>query len=1040
MENPLEPAATGQESSLAGFCGRLIEACWLVAAGVLPLLMDPLAVHRFQPIKMGVLNSLGLISMMALAVRLADGKFRRNAPIPAWLAATLVLVVSFIASTALSVTVEDSLWGGDPFLQGSFGLFCQLGLFVGVAVCLRRREQWDRLIAIMLAASLPLALVLIYQRFGWDPSSSEASVLQFNSFGGHPAFTAGTLLMMIPLCGWKFFSSLASTRGTGGVRPFAAVSFYGILLTIQIAAVIVSDKRGPFLGLLAAAAAAAVLHAVCGKRVRSALAAMILTAAAMLTLTALALWARENPTLRQLPVIERLAMIVPVGEGSGDGYRKNLWEKAPAILLGGGSKTVPDRETDPWSRIRLLVGYGPESLPAFLPQFVFLGGPAGPDSAIESRFHNAFWDRFQNVGLLGLAATFALQTLVFSRGLRALRLHQSAANPRQLAGMALVLGCGMGLLLELLFGRGYFGLGFQVGFAGGLLAWPLLVVWRHPDPLPRLQIEDSWERPLGIALLSGLVAHWVDMAFLFPTANTAALNWVCAGALVALGRPRGESDAPAMLSAEVAETRSWLRPGLVNGILAGGITVALVHAFITYYFTDAQTTGAVLESTLTRLLHNKAPSHLILLLLLPAYLAANLLLLTSRQNAMKGAESSKTLAVSCIVSLGITAAWAAWKAGQIAALGPLPQSSTPLAVMIRQSAVLENLALGFFLIVVMIPFAVALLSGCRQPGSRRPRVAAPALLVAAVGTTLCAAAIRFTQVPVLLNEAVADYARGLGSMNLVPATAEFYQRAAGHAPRDLNSRIQGTKALIGVAEKSTDTQEYLGILRKAEAFLQSGLKHGDRNVLNYYHANVLMRQALEMPAGAERVSTAQRAHAAYAAALRYAPNTEVAWFERSLVEKELLGDKAAADASLARADEIAETVDSVIFADQYAYQMQTTVSPALNPAYGKRGVEYYTRALKAPGGLPPAEQARLLIAKGTLLVNLRLPGDARECLLQATQAGETPELWRAHAILAELSLKARDLTAAGFHLDEAIRRAPDETRRNLQQFKARISR
>jgi hypothetical protein len=1028
------------ESALAALCGRLIEGCWLVAAGVLPLLMDPLAVHRFQPIKMGVLNSLGLISMVALAVRLADGGFRRHARIPAWLAAAMMLVLSFLASTALSVSVGDSLWGGDPFLQGSFALFCQLGLFAGVAVCLRDREQWDRLIAMMLSASLPLALFVIYQRFGWDPSSPGSSVLQFDSFGGHPAFTAGTLLMMIPLCGWKLFSTLGSARGTNRAWSLTAASFYGILLTVQVLAVIATGKRGPFLGLLAAAAAAAVLHAVCGNRVRSALAAVTLTAAAMLALTGLALLARENPKLRQMPVIERLAMIVPVGGGTGDGYRENLWKKAPAILLAGGTRTIPDHETDPWWRIRLVVGYGPESLPAFLPQFVFLDGPAGPDAAIESRFHNSFWDRFQTLGVFGLLATFGLQTLVFSRGLGALRLHESASGVRQLAGSALLVGCGLGLVLELLFGRGYFGLGFQVGFAGGLLAWPLIAVWRHPVGLAPLQTAEPWERSLGIVLLSGLTAHWVDMAFLFPTGNTSALSWVTAGALVALGRPRGDTGTQAMLSDSEAGSRSWLRPGIVNGILAGGIMAALIHAFITYYFTDARTTSAVLESTLTRLLHNKTPSHLILMLLLPAWLAANLLLLANSRSPLRGAQFRRTLTVSCIASLGISTGWAVWKASQIAALGPLPQASSPLSTMTRQAVILENLALGFFLLVVIIPVAVAVFSGCRQSGSRRPRAAIPAWLVATGGTALCMATIRFTQVPVLLNEAVADYARGLGSMNLVPATAEFYQRAAGHVPRDLNNRIQGAKALIGVAEKSTDTQEYLSILRRAENFLQAGLKHGDRNVLNYYHANVLMRQAFEMPAGAERESTARRARAAYAAALRYAPNTEVAWFEASLVERELLGDRAAADELLARADGIAETVDPVVFGDQYAYQMQTTASPALNPAYGKRGVEYYARALDAPGGLPAAEQARLRIAKGTLLVNLRQPAAARECLLEATRLAETPDLWRAHAMLAELSLKAGEHAAARLHLDEAIRRAPDRSKPGLQQLRALLSR
>jgi tetratricopeptide (TPR) repeat protein len=339
---------------------------------------------------------------------------------------------------------------------------------------------------------------------------------------------------------------------------------------------------------------------------------------------------------------------------------------------------------------------------------------------------------------------------------------------------------------------------------------------------------------------------------------------------------------------------------------------------------------------------------------------------------------------------------------------------------------------------MLIPMTLAL-SRWQTPSGKK-RVGVPALLVAVAGASLCVVAIRQTQVPILLNEASADYARSLDSLRLSAGAAELYRRASDHAPRDLNARIQGTKALMTVAETSSDTDQYLRTVRKAEAYLEAGLKLGDRNVLNYYHGNVLMRQAVEMPAGAEREATARRAHAAYEAALIYAPNTEVAWFERSLVERILLGDKAAADASLARADEIAATVDAVVFGEQYSYQMQTTVNPVLNPAYGKRGVDYFTRALVGAASLPAEKRADLLVTKGTLLVNLRQPGEARACLLEATKLGETTDRWRAHAMLAELFLKAGDRASAAPHLDEAIGRAPDAPRRNLQELKARVFR
>lgn len=1026
MGEPMKPELTN-ESTVAAFCGRLIEACWLLAAGVLPLLMDPLATDRFLPIKMGLLNSLGLVAAGALFVRLVERQGRGRLGVSLWAAAAAILLAAHGISMIGSLDWRDSLWGGDAFLHGSLALFCQLSLFAGVASCLRRPEQVQRLVAVILAASLPLALYAIYQRMGWDPLAHEIGDLTPGSFAGHPIFAAGSLLFAIPLCAWKVASALRDARQRQTAASRAVVICFGLLLAIQIAALIATGKRGPFLGLLAAAACAAVLHAMCMGRFRRALAAIALTASVILGLAGLALLAWENPSVRQIPVVGRLAMIVPVGTGTGDEFRRSVWEKSPAMTLRGSPMVFPNGQTDGWWRVRPLVGYGPETLSAMFPQHLFIGG-AAPGAGIESRLHNSFWDTVQSVGLLGLAATLLLQAAVFSRGLVGLGLCGARFRPWQLVAAGVLLGLFSGLAMELYFGTGYFGLGFPMGFAGGLILWPLTAEWRGGQAAAARGCGPA--ASLMIALLAALTAHWIDMCFAFPTANTSALAWICAGSIVALGRPGKPlvNQEPAM---ERCAEAPWLTTALWRGVLAGGMLAAVCYAFITDFSPQAGSSGGGVSHWLTR--------DLALLLLVPTWFGALLLLPNGQEMPIERGGRWRMFAVAGVVSFGIATAWSVWKIGKLAEVGGMPTASTPLAEVIHKAVLLENLATEHFLFLLAMVPLVAVLLVFASGRINRCRPGVPALAAATIALVACVQAIRVTQLPAFSSQASGALASRLGAIQPL-AAYEVHKRVLRHNPRDTFSRIHGSKAAMAVAERSQDSAQCLQAMRGAEKILQDGLSLDNRNVLHYFLGNVLMRQAFEMPAGAERESIARRARAAFAAAVRYAPNTEVAWFEASLVERELIGDQTSADAFLARADGIAATMDPVLFGEQYSYQMQTTASPALNPAYGKRGVEYFTRALEGPGGLSAKENARLRVAKGTLLVNLRQPGEARECLLEVTRLGETPDLWRAHAMLAELFLKAGELTAAKPHLDEAIRRAPDEARRNLQQLKARLFR
>lgn len=1030
-----DSSGTPIESSLASFCAHLIEACWLVAVGVVPLLLDPQAASRFFPIKMSVLNSLGIIVAGALVVRLADRSGGRRPVDSAWLTATAAILMTFAISTVLSVDPQNSLWGGYEFLQGSFALFCQLSLFVGVAVCLRTEKQVRRLVAMVLASSVPLALYALLQRFGWDPISLEPPLRKTVSFGGHASFVAGTLLLAMPLCAWKFLVALSAARSQKRALPVAGAVFFALLFLTQLSAVLATGKRGPFMGLVASAACATLLVAICRKKFRHAVVALALPVFAVLCLAVLALAGQQNPSLKKIPVLGRLSMVVPVGKGTGDVFRKAVWGRAPEIAMAGAPVVFPNGDTDDWWRIRPLVGYGPETLPALLPKHFFWGG-AAPGSNIESRFHNSFWDTMQSAGLLAVAATFWLHTLIFARGLSSLPLKSASAKPWRLFAAGSMLGLLAGIAMEILLGKGFFGLGFPLGFACGLILWSMVVARQDPGPSPEILTPRTL---LGIALLSAVVGNWVDMAFLFPTPNTSAVAWVCAGALVALGRFHGTDDA--VVPSEVQSGRtSWLSAGLLHGVLAGGVLAALAHAFITASSPEPLTWGRVLANSFTQLRHSDAPSHLIFLLVIPTWLATNLLLGMDQLHMNRDRGFWKALIASGIASLVIAATWSVWKAIKLVAIGPLPKPTTSMDGIIRQTAGYETVSVGIVLLIIVLAMAAALLLGGKSQGMLHFRPRALALAATVIMLVACVSAIWMTQVPILLSEASGGWARRLENLNQNPAAARIYARALNYNPRDPFNRIQGATAYMAVAERCSDIGDCLRNMRQAESILTDGLKLNDRNVLHYFLGNVLMRQAMELPEGTEKTAVSERSRNALDAAIKYAPDTEVAWFDASLVERELFKNSQAAESKRISADEISSSWDPSVWGDQYAFQLASTANPILRKAYAWRGVGYFTKAIELAAGHPNSGLSRLIVAKGTLLVNLGESRQALDCLLEATKLGDSPEAWQAHAMLTEIYARLGDRDSAAAHVEEAIKLAPEPYHPKLLNLKLQVTR
>jgi tetratricopeptide (TPR) repeat protein/O-antigen ligase len=125
----------------------------------------------------------------------------------------LIYVAVQVVATIGSVFPRASLHGGYVRQQGTLTVLAYVGLFFVLAFNLRRREQLERLITVVLLASIPAALYGIVQKFGIDPLPWQGNVeRRVASTMGNAIFIAAYLIMILPLTGYRFLSAWNRVR------------------------------------------------------------------------------------------------------------------------------------------------------------------------------------------------------------------------------------------------------------------------------------------------------------------------------------------------------------------------------------------------------------------------------------------------------------------------------------------------------------------------------------------------------------------------------------------------------------------------------------------------------------------------------------------------------------------------------------------------------------------------------------------------------------------------------------------------------------
>lgn len=1018
------------------FDKRVIEACTLVAVAVVPLAYDPHNTLGFQTLKISIIRTLGLLVAAAIFAGWAARRRLPDWPASGPLKSLLTLLGVMLCASLFSLNATASFRGSPEYLQGFFTLVSCAFLFAGAALAIQTKARFDRLVATAIAASIPACLYGLLQRAGGDPSTfakmAEGSAqTAASSLAGQPIFLAGYLIMLLPLTAWRILDGVRASRTSG--RPWfqvgVAVGFVALLL--QLTAAVATEKRGPFIAAVVAAFFGMVMLGAVRRRFRLIVRACIGVALVAGGLVALASLRQSAPGIAQFPVVQALARIAPTAPGGSDPYRLAIWANCPAIALPDTAFTFPDGSKDRWAPIRSVIGYGPETVAGVLTQrWLFINN--GPGGSVENRLHNLFWDTWAAAGVLGVLALSWFFLSILSATGRAAGL---AAN-RLFFASAAAAACGGAAVAGLAWGWGFAGIGFQFGLVAGA-AGGYLILSRNPAcPCPPDHVTRSGA---AIALATGLVAHWMDAGFAFPTGSTAVLFWIFSGAAVAMAAVPATSwdDEPPSTSAPPRS--SGIRSGAavaMAGILTALILITLVHGFVHYASFEPANALDVLGAALTRIRYDQGPSWLLACVFVPAWVLFSLLL--ARPDARRSAEP---VAGVLVISLLIGTGYAIFKAGLIAAIGPVPAGAAPLSDGLKQAAGFEFIELFFVALLIAGTLLIAMSLGrmARTETAHRP-LAIPwqAALASVAGFLLV---FVWLVSPPLRRAALQGRGQVLEGAGRYAMAAACYEAALKTDPDHTLTRLECGIALQKAAAFAQNQTEYRRFMERAEDVLRAGRVFGEFHFINYYLGRLYLLNAIRERDTAKRDEWAVMAREAYGRALIFAPQSEPALVDLAALEGGV-GRSDDEKIALAKADAITAQLDPLPWADFYSNLSFQTADEKLKAAYRERALHYFDRAgllslKRSPTLAVEARQIyRHLMTEGTIRRNSGQREAAMACFMRAIEMAPDTGTWQAEAMLAQIYLDLGRPSEAAPHAAKALEIAPPDARNALTGLKA----
>ncbi|MGC8877733.1 MAG: tetratricopeptide repeat protein [Anaerolineae bacterium] len=302
--------------------------------------------------------------------------------------------------------------------------------------------------------------------------------------------------------------------------------------------------------------------------------------------------------VREVPTVGRLAQLFQPGEGTGR-VRALIWEGVLNLITLDEPLGIPGEFTDSLHRIRPLIGYGPESMfNAFARVYPPELAHVEARGSSADRSHNETFDFLAMLGFLGFIAYYWLIFSLFYYLLKAV-----GWVPDRAAGRWLLVLIGLGGLIGVITPRLVAGnfVFSAVGLPAGMIGMMFVfLVWQaflrrttlftlsiqpssilpqlsqeHPFAGPRLEVSQTTQiLPVQaqmdiagqyvvlIGVLAALLAHFVEVHFVFSIAATYVYFWVYAGVVVAWLSGKLQDSSAVAVSGTFSEARAGLTSSL----------------------------------------------------------------------------------------------------------------------------------------------------------------------------------------------------------------------------------------------------------------------------------------------------------------------------------------------------------------------------------------------------------------------------------------------------------------------------------------------
>lgn len=604
-----------------------------------------------------------------------------------------------------------------------------------------------------------------------------------------------------------------------------------------------------------------------------------------INLTALPL----HSSFRQLPYIGRLAQITEVDRGTGR-VRVLIWQGVIDMLGAEEPLSFPDGERDGLSKLRPLIGYGPESMWVAYNRFYKPElGNLEHRNASPDRSHNETFDSLVITGLIGfLAYTFVFVSLIYY-ALKWLGLILKRRDTWIFVGLALG-GALLGVLIAWASGKLYLaGVGLPLGFILGVLAYITYAAARGSDTPHKLDRRQM----LIVALLAAVVAHYVEIHLGIAIAATRTYFFVYAAALIAIGIGLVPVEAkPETVSADTAPSKSRKRrrtrgsrvmrpastssqPQLWRRLLPYALIMAIILIVLDWNFISNQAGREGLFAIFSRswlsYLRNGVPlSGPAALLLVIFTLIVGLIVALDE---VWSPQISRTEVVRALISFLAIAliAWLAYGLMQADRLAPLSAD-----LSLEQRA--DRIAGHFAIFVLWLGLGLVLLAASLWWNDLRPskRFSSHPILAPAAGLLLTIVALFIiTNVNINLVKADVYFKLGQGSdaRRDWSTSLVFYDQASAVAPSEDHYQLFRGRALLESARSSTDPVQQRLLLDRAEQVL---LHARELNPLNTDHSANLGRyytaRASTLSDEAARAAALQSSIESYLQATKLSPH------------------------------------------------------------------------------------------------------------------------------------------------------------------------